>query len=231
MSNSPSKDEQILASWRRNAAPWSKAVREQQIDSRRLVTDQAIIDAVVSCQPQTVLDLGCGEGWLVRRLLAAGIEAQGVDAVAELLERARHSGVGEYRQLSYEQLADSHIDSPVDAVVCNFSLLGEVAVEQVFAAMPRLLKPEGVLIVQTLHPREACGEFDYQDGWRPGTWQGFSSDFAQPAPWYFRTLESWQSLFSRYGFDDIQFQEPLYPESGKPASVIFTAHLAVFNRS
>jgi 2-polyprenyl-3-methyl-5-hydroxy-6-metoxy-1,4-benzoquinol methylase len=218
-----SKDEQILASWQQNAAPWCKAVQEQQIESRRLVTDQAIIAAVVGCRPQTVMDLGCGEGWLVRRLLAAGIDAQGVDAVAELLARARQAGAGNYRQLSYEQLADCQFGSPVDAVICNFSLLGDSSVEQVFAAMPRLLKPAGVFIVQTLHPLQACGEYDYQDGWRPGSWQGFSSAFVQPAPWYFRTMDSWQALFSRYGFADVQLQEPCYPASGKPASVIFMA--------
>jgi hypothetical protein len=45
-------------------------------------------------------------------------------------------------------------------------------------------------IIQTLHPLIACGDFSYQDAWREGSWAGFSDDFTDLAPWYFRTLES-----------------------------------------
>jgi hypothetical protein len=54
----------ILDSWRKNAALWTRAIEAQEIESRRLVTNQAIIDAVTSNEPGSVLDIGCGEGWL-----------------------------------------------------------------------------------------------------------------------------------------------------------------------
>ena len=38
----------ILAAWHQNAQPWTQAVREQRIESRRLITNQAIVDAVLS---------------------------------------------------------------------------------------------------------------------------------------------------------------------------------------
>ena len=66
----PLSDEKIVESWHTNATPWTSAVREQRIESRRLVTDRAIVDAVFSRKPNSVLDLGCGEGWLVRALSA-----------------------------------------------------------------------------------------------------------------------------------------------------------------
>ena len=87
----PLSDEKILASWHNNAMPWTTAVREHQIASRRLVTDLAIIDAVLSFAPASVLDLGCGEGWLTRALAHVGIAASGVDAVAELIEQAKQA--------------------------------------------------------------------------------------------------------------------------------------------
>ncbi len=66
-------DEKILDSWHKNAAPWSLAVREGQIDSRRLVTDSAIVGAVEeygrAYTRPSVLDIGCGEGWLARALV------------------------------------------------------------------------------------------------------------------------------------------------------------------
>lgn len=61
-------DAHIIDSWRKNVESWTSAVRERRIDSRRLATDQAIIDATLSRSPHSVLDLGCGEGWLVRAL-------------------------------------------------------------------------------------------------------------------------------------------------------------------
>lgn len=212
-----------MASWQRNAAPWITAVRERQIDSRRLVTDQAIVDAVLSVKPQTALDLGCGEGWLVRRLIDEGVGCSGVDAVAELIDAAEAHGVGDYHRCTYQALATAAGLPAVDAVVCNFSLIGDESVEQLFAALPGLLNEGGYLLVQTLHPLQAGGDGDYQEGWREGSWQGFSEAFTDPAPWYFRTLEGWQALFARHGFSDLAVREPLHPHTGEPASVLFTA--------
>ena len=62
MSIDPLSDAKIVDSWSRNAAPWTIAVRERQIESRRLVTDQAILDATLAGSPHSVLDIGCGEG-------------------------------------------------------------------------------------------------------------------------------------------------------------------------
>lgn len=68
MTIDPLSDAKILDAWRRNAAPWTAAVRGRQIESRRLMTDRAMVDAVLGRAPRSVLDLGCGEGWLARAL-------------------------------------------------------------------------------------------------------------------------------------------------------------------
>ena len=78
--------------------------------------------------------------------------------------------------------------------MCNFSLLGKESVDSLIAALPFYLDDTGYLIIQTLHPVAACGDNPYQDGWREGSWLGFSNDFSDPAPWYFRTVDSWSAL-------------------------------------
>ena len=108
-----------------------------------------------------------------------------------------------------------------DAIVCNFSLLGKESVINVFRQAPTLLNDCGSLIVQTLHPVVGCGEGDYQDGWREGSWAGFSDKFCDPAPWYFRTLETWINLFLDNGFDICKILEPLNPKIKIPASIVF----------
>lgn len=213
-------DAAVLSAWHENAAPWTEAVRAGHIASRVQVTDQAIVQAVLRQAPQRALDLGCGEGWLSRALSAAGVEMHGVDAVPELVAAARASGGGSFYLHSYQDIAAGALALQVDAVIANFSLIGHKEVEAVLAAVPSLLHPGGSLLIQTLHPLMACGEEPYRDGWRPGSWAGFSSAFGTPAPWYFRTLESWLTLLHQLGFVLQELQEPLHPESQRPASLI-----------
>ncbi|HRD48886.1 MAG: methyltransferase domain-containing protein [Candidatus Competibacter sp.] len=226
MSRDPLSDVKIVESWGKNALPWTKAVRDGQIDSRRLITNQAIVEAVLSRSPRTVLDLGCGEGWLTRELAARQIQVTGVDAVPDLIEKAQSAGGGDFRVASYEEIAAGKLKISVDVMVCNFALLGHKSVEAMFRAAPSLLNAHGALIIQTLHPIMACGDFPYQDGWREGSWTGFSADFTDPAPWYFRTMESWIKLFRDSGFQLLEVREPVHPKTRKPASVIFIAEVA-----
>ena len=223
MTSDPLSDARIVDSWRKNASPWTAAVRENQIASRVLVTNEAILDAVLSRSPRTVLDIGCGEGWLARALADHGVRAIGVDVVPALIEQARKAGGGEFRVSSYEDIAAGDLDVTVDVVVANFSLIGKESVEGIMRRAPSLLDAGGSLVIQTLHPVASCGDESYADGWRQGSWAGFSAEFSDPAPWYFRTLESWEKLFADSGFRILDTREPLHPETGKPASVIFIA--------
>ena len=217
-----SPESTIIESWNKNADPWTEAVRQKLIPSRRQVTDKAIIDAIISYSPNSVLDIGCGEGWLVRELRNKKIDAVGVDVVPALIAVAKQAG-GDFHLASYSELAAGNFNLKADVAVSNFSLLGKESVEDVFHALPFLLNEHGVFIVQTLHPVMKCGDLPYEDGWREGSWNGFSADLSKPAPWYFRTLESWIDLFNRHHLDLHELREPLNPETHKPWSVIFIA--------
>jgi SAM-dependent methyltransferase len=211
-------DAKIVDSWSKNADPWNTAVRGGEIESRTMVTNQGIIDAVRSRAPATAIDIGCGEGWLVRAL--SGIRMTGVDVVPGLIDKARGAGGGDFRVLSYERIADGQLGMTADAAICNFSLIGKESVEGLFRAAPSFLNPGGALIVQTVHPLAACGDAPYADGWREGSWVGFNPGFTDPPPWYFRTLESWVDLFRVNGLRLQEVREPVHPTTGKPVSVI-----------
>ena len=222
----PLSDAKIVDSWHKNATPWTSAVRESQIESRTLVTNQAVVDAVLSRSPNVVLDIGCGEGWLVRALAAWGVRAIGVDVVPDLIDQARRAGGGEFRVASYEAIAEGELELTVDVAVANFALIGKDSVSNLIRRVPSLLNEGGALIVQTLHPLIATGDEPYADGWRTGSWAGFSSDFTDPAPWYFRTLESWMKLFTDSGFRVLELREPLHPRTQRPASALFIAEVS-----
>lgn len=238
------REQEIIRSWHCNAAAWSEAIRTASIASRKLVTNAAIIDAIRSVAPSTVLDIGCGEGWLARALSTFGMSVTGIDAVPELIAHAPAAGSPPGTILSAEAANVAPEDGvqgsvvlvvqdyasiasrrwrcgPFDAAVCNFSLFVRESVDSLIAALPHYLVDSGHVLIQTLHPVAACGAGPYEDGWREGSWQGFSGNFSDPAPWYFRTLESWRALLERCGFDVLECREPRAAGAGAAASVIW----------
>ena len=219
----PLSDAKVIDSWHKNTKPWTDAVRGDQIESRRLVTNAAIVDAVLSRSPKRVLDLGCGEGWLVRALNQHGVHATGIDVVPTLVAEATAAGGGDFAVASYEDIAAGSYRAEVDVAVANFALIGAEAVDRLIESIPLLLVPAGALVVQTLHPVVANGDGSYEDGWRSGSWNGFSADFVDPAPWYFRTIGSWVRLFETAGLRLVELREPLHPVTRRPVSIIYIA--------
>lgn len=214
-------EEKLQLSWQRNAAGWARAVREGRIDSRRLVTDAAILDAALALAPQRALDIGCGEGWLCRALAQRNIAVLGVDASAPLIELARQAG-GDYRLCPHAELATAGLGR-FDLLLCNFALL-EQDLLPLLRGFRSLLTASGRLLIQTLHPHSAGPP--YQDGWRVEHFQDFGEGFCEPMPWYFRTLESWLALLDDSGWQLVGRREPVHPQTGQAASLVLEAELA-----
>lgn len=213
----------ILNSWKANAANWIAAVNNAEIESRNLVTNEAIISTILKYEPATIFDIGCGEGWLSREFRSRGIDAFGVDAIEELVNAAIKKDGDHYKVASFQQLAngDAGIDKKFDAGVINFSLIDKEDTEALIKSVKNYLNDQGHLFIQTLHPLTVAVNDDYTTGWKDGSWNGMKRNFEQPYQWYFRTLESWMELFSDADLQLEELKEPLHPVTKKPASVIF----------
>ncbi len=228
--NESAPEQRIRRSWARNAAVWTEVVRAQGIASRREATNQAMLDTVCAAAPRRVLDIGCGEGWLMRRLSADGVDCVGIDAEPALIHAAQAQGGGVFEVCAYQELrawAAHSAQAPFDVWVCNFSLLGDESTDAVFDAARDLLAPGGRLIVQTLHPSSV--EQGACSGWREGSWAGFDSRFTDPAPWYFRPLADWHALFTRHELLVTAQYEPLLPATGRAVSLILVGKFAEFS--
>lgn len=225
MSEHPNPSEQLDRSWDSNAKAWTRVVRDRLIDSRRLATDAAILDAITSLSPRSILDAGCGEGWLCRAVEGRGIRAVGFDGSAALIEAAREAGTGQYHHLRYRDVAElSTLLAPeaFDVAVFNFSLLDE-EIEAVLRHVASVVRPGGRLVIQTVHPWAGQADGSYVDGWRTEDFAGFSGSFREPMPWYFRTLTSLSEDIRNAGLVIDRVIEPRHPESGEPVSLIVVA--------
>ena len=228
-SRSQTQAKQISSSWQKNAKNWTHVVREGKIASRNAGTDLAIVGAIEEASPKTLIDVGCGEGWLVRQMRDSQLRrAVGVDGSKALIESARNADPsGLYADLQYNDLASlpKELAGPFDVAVCNFSLLDEDLLPT-FVAIRQCLMPDGTLLIQTLHPFNSASDQPYENGWREETFAGMAGDRWQPMPWFFRTLESWIREINAAGMCLTRLGEPLDPTTRRPLSILLTCQKA-----
>jgi trans-aconitate methyltransferase len=107
----------------------------------RFVSDLGapVVELLAPRAGERILDLGCGDGALTRKLVELGCEVVGVDTSLELLEAARALGL-DARLGSGERLAFSH---EFDAVFSNAALHWMKAADDVIAGVARALRPGG----------------------------------------------------------------------------------------
>jgi 2-polyprenyl-3-methyl-5-hydroxy-6-metoxy-1,4-benzoquinol methylase len=221
------RHDHIAESWSSNAAAWTAVVRGKLIPSREAGTDAAIVQACLARGAGSLLDVGCGEGWLARSLHAHGFSVTGADVSAALIGEARDLGGGTFTVATYADLVANSalVPGPWPTIVCNFALLGD-PLHPMLAALRERLAPGGRLLVQTVHSWAARGEWPYRDAWRTETFSVFAVPFPSAMPWYYRTLSSWVHQFSLAGLRVVQLDEPSHPETGAPLSLLFHCEVA-----
>lgn len=125
-------------------------------DERSDADTAAVIAQVPLERGMRVLDAPCGHGRIAVRLAAHGCEVTGVDRSTRFLDLARRDAEARGVSVALHEgdLRALPVDGPFDAAVCwftSFGYFGDDENLQVLREFRRVLRDDGVLVVDTLH--------------------------------------------------------------------------------
>jgi ubiquinone/menaquinone biosynthesis C-methylase UbiE len=178
---------------------WRIQVGNDGDANRRLNSDPVLWAFAGDVRGRTMLDAGCGTGYVSKKLHDRGARVIGVD-LAEL-----------------RTIADAHCD----LVIANYVLMDTPDLHGTMAAFHRVLKGGGVAVLVFSHPcfpqeRATVSEdgdemtyrwhFPYFEPRRclDPPWAHFTSEFI----WFHRPLSEYWKAFTAAGFVVVDFEEP-----------------------
>jgi len=167
---------------------------EQYAKNARFVSDlgMPVVTLLAPRAGERILDVGCGDGPLTKKLVEMGCKVVGVDASAAMVEAAKAMGL------------DAHVidgqalqfESEFDAVFSNAALHWMKQADAVIAGVWRALKPGGRFV----------GEFG-GDGNTATVLRALEAalqqrglDFRTLSPWYFPSVEEYRNKLEAHGF-------------------------------
>lgn len=154
---------------------------------------------------RSVLDLGCGHGWLAARLHQAGAQVTGVDGSVALIDIAR----SRHPEIEF-QVHDLTTGLPstqrtYDRIVSHMVLMDIPALDPLLADAASCLRPDGVFVFSLLHPcffdqpptqdpatgmwhRHVRGYLQHEQRWIESF--GGHTHYHRPLAWYVDRLTS-----------------------------------------
>jgi trans-aconitate methyltransferase len=166
---------------------------EQYAKNARFVSDlgMPVVTLLTPRAGERILDVGCGDGPLTKKLVELGCEVVGVDASPAMIEAAKALGL------------DAHVmdgqalqfEGEFDAVFSNAALHWMKHADAVIAGVWRALKPGGRFVAEfggdgnTATVLRALDAALHQRG----------LDFYTLSPWYFPSVEEYRSRLEAQG--------------------------------
>lgn len=217
--------EETRAFWNRVADDWEIQTGNEGDSNRILNSDPVLWAMAGEVSGLSVLDAGCGTGYLSRKLAKHGANVIGVDFSERMIKiaRAKASGI-DFRVDSCSSL-DTLDNASMDLVIANYVLMDTPDLESTVSAFHRVSKFDGHVIAVFSHPCFPQGRasdstesggvsyhwdhsyFERKKNVDP-PWGHFTSDFI----WFHRPLSDYWKAFKAAGFEIEDFEEPRVTE-------------------
>lgn len=205
--------------WDRLADDWRLQVGDEGDRNRRLNSDPVLWRMAGDVAGKSVLDFGCGTGYLTRKLRDAGAAATGVDHSEKMIAIAREDAAGiDYLVACCTTLAPL-ADEQFDLAVSNYVLMDIPDLPAAVGALHRVLKTGGTAVLVFSHPcfpasRSQLDEQGAHYAWPSPyflpvkcvdpPWDHFTEEFI----WFHRPLSDYWRAFTSAGFSVLELDEP-----------------------
>jgi len=186
----------------------------------RALIDPALLRVIGDSRNKNFLDLGCGNGYLSRRLARNNARVTAVDSSARMIENAKKHDPDNSLGIKYVHSNAAHLDSinenSFDIVFANMSLMDIEDAEGAISEVSRVLKQGGRFVASISHPcfdngsnsnwliekglestriyrriREYRKPFSEKVPWKISDGERkFTVGFHRPLSWYARVLKS-----------------------------------------
>jgi len=171
---------------------WSS---KEYAGNARFVTDlgMPVLELLAPKPGESILDVGCGDGVLTKKIADLGCEVVGVDSSPDFVASARKLGLN----VIEKDASDMDFDHCFDAVFSNAALHWIEDADRVIARVAQALRPKGRFVaemgghncVKTIHSA-LIEELDRR---------GY--DGRAVSPWYFPTVEDYGERLRAAGFE------------------------------
>ncbi len=143
--------------WNRKARFWDELHGDEGNLFHRRLIEPSVLQLLALRDGERVLDVGCGNGALARRLAGEGAKVSAVDFSAEMIRLAKRRGFA--RDIDYRIVDATDKDTLLslgaaqfDAIVCSMTLMDIPIVAPLFEAASELLRAGGRFVFATMHP-------------------------------------------------------------------------------
>ncbi len=191
-------DRQISKAWDELAEKWSSFTLDQGDFNRQHIIDPAIFHMLGSVNGLSILDAGCGNGYLCRLLAKKGAKMVGVDISKRFIEIARQKEKETPLGILYYSGTLSNLEmlgnKRFDIVISNLALMDVLHLEKAMMEINRVLKEDGRLIFSILHP---CFSTPPVHGWErvpPDSQRKEDWIYWKVDRYFDRSVQVWQYL-------------------------------------
>ncbi len=230
-------DDRVREQWETNANAYAELISGVGTPHHRSILNPCVEDLLGDVDGKTLLDAGCGEGYLSRYYAKRGAIVTAIDISKHLINTAMKSTKDDELTIDYKVAdicdLDSIDDEKFDIVLSNLVLLNVPCLYEAISEFHRILKTGGILVVSIVHPAFnfygpgswEMGEKNPKSGRRDGLffkvdryfdereyqryWKTQKGDkFPVPISFYHRTLETYLNTFITLNFQLVEYREP-----------------------